>query len=362
MPNLTETPQNPILGMMSKALRGGKDILNYPGKLPDSVPLLGGMGAGDLIFGKGDELMEDMSYGSPPYRGTGWATKVDPRTVDLAFAPGVGSLAGAALRGTKYVPKIAGQAITSEGRRDFFKKVGGLGAGAALSAATPELLVKALREAPALAAKEGVPTATAQVAKAVAHWTPEAISSYLPKIAEVIYGDAVTRITPEMGQALTKWLRTPEEAENVVKYLNLWDEYPQRLRHPNEAAVNIADEARFQEALKKHPSYDPSNSSMDLSKRFGLPIDEYFDLSYSTKTPNPTADAHFDNIGRLGLKFEPEQLDEIIKLGPHNFPKELAEQGFTPQQVTMARFPIRAGPSRRYPEDDLLGEFWKGSE
>lgn len=231
MDNLSATPQSEFLGLVASALRKSKDVLNYPGKLPESVPLLGGMGAGDMLLGKGPELMEDMSYGTPPYKGSGWATKVDPRTVDLAFAPGVGTLASTALRGGK----AAATAATNVGRREFLKKAGALTAGGAAAVAAPGLLVKALKEAPVLAkeavpimAKEAAPAAAVQVART---WTPELLKSILVDETKNAWSrindphwnpslsttpeELVANTIPEMGKAITTHF-TPDQIHQVV--------------------------------------------------------------------------------------------------------------------------------------------------
>lgn len=226
MDNLTETPQNPIVGMMASALRKGKEALNYPGKLPESIPLLGGMGAGDVLFGKGPELMEDMSYGSPPYRGKGFATQVDPRTVDLAFAPGVGSMTSMALRGGKAAVPAMANTVTDMSRREFMKKAGALAAGGTVAATAPDMLVKALREAPVLA-KEAVPVmvkeaAPAVAAQAVRAWTPELIKSGIGRATQHLVGESLED-TPELSKHFLKKFKTPDEYDN---YMKVWDFEP----------------------------------------------------------------------------------------------------------------------------------------
>jgi hypothetical protein len=212
MGNLSATPQNELLGALARALRTGKDALNYPGKLPESVPLVGGMGAGDLMFGKGPELMEDMSYGSPPYKGAGWATKVDPRTVDLAAAPGLGTLASTALRGGKAAVKAAPAMVTNEGRRNFMKQAAGLGAGAAAASVAPDALVNALRAAPAVAAKEVLPAAGVQAARA---WTPAMIAPALNRIGKHIVGDPMD-YDDDVHKAFVDRYKTPEDFEREI--------------------------------------------------------------------------------------------------------------------------------------------------
>jgi hypothetical protein len=122
-----------LMGLaLAKALRGGRGALNYPGKLPESVPLLGGMGAGDLLFGKSPEAMEDYSYGFGPLgHGKGLTTKLDPRMVDVVTAPVIG-IGGAAQQMGKRLTTVALDA----GKRQTLKKIGSVAATAAIPVAT----------------------------------------------------------------------------------------------------------------------------------------------------------------------------------------------------------------------------------
>ena len=247
MSEMSAIPQNQLAGMLATALKGGKDALNYPGKLPESVPLLGGMGAGDLVFGKSPELVEDMSYGFPPYKGTGMATKVDPRTVDLALAPGMGTAASLALRGGKAIPKVVAQAATNEGRRDFLKKAGALTAGGAVAAVTPDVLVQALKKAPSVAAKEVVPAAAVQAVKA---WTPELVRSAIPKLSIGHLGGDAIHYTDELADAIKKRYATPDEFANEQKFMKEWSEGVYDTHSPESyAAIKAEREA--------HPNYNP---------------------------------------------------------------------------------------------------------
>ena len=266
MSDLSAIPQNQLGGFLAQALRGGKDVLNWPGKLPESVPLVGGMGAGDLVFGKSLELVEDMSYGFPPYKGSGMATKVDPRTVDLALAPGVGTAAGMALRGGAAIPKAAVQMATNEGRREFMKKAAGLAAGGAVTAATPDMLMQALKKAPAaladaapLVAKEVAPAAVAQVVRA---WTPEMIKSGLSKAAETFVGDAALQHTPKLEKMFLKKFKTPDEMDNFMAVYDI---------HPNDFYKGLTvEETRARntilEKMDEELSYDKLERALKQGK------------------------------------------------------------------------------------------------
>lgn len=96
-PEQTVEPIKPNrVGMLiASALRKGKDLGNAPGRIPESVPLVGGMGVGDLLFGDTPEMTEDWAHGFPPYSGQGYGAQVDPRAIDYVGLPLAGT--GAAL-------------------------------------------------------------------------------------------------------------------------------------------------------------------------------------------------------------------------------------------------------------------------
>ena len=342
---MSDIPQNKLAGILASALKGGKDVLNYPGKLPESVPLLGGMGAGDLVFGQGPELAEDMSYGFGPTKGAGWATRVDPRTVDLAFAPGVGTAASLALRGGKAIPKVAAQAATSEGRRDFMKKAAGLTAGGIAAAATPDMLMQALKKAPALASKEAIPAAAVQAAKSM--WTPELIKSAIPKLSINHLGGDAIHYTDELAEAIKKRYATPEEFANEQKLVKEWSEGVYDTHSPESyAAIKAEREA--------HPNYDPK------APDYGIGWDEYHAIE-NKHQPNPVRDKWREGVEWINENYPVEELDRIIKSGKH--PPEWAAKGITPDQVANARFPITGpGYSRVRPEDELVNALYEHAD
>jgi hypothetical protein len=107
---IRNTPQNSFLGGVANALSPVSEFLDR-GKLPESIPFLGGMSAADVTGVKGTEsLVRDMSYGTPPIRGATLNTvKVDPRLVDLAAVTGAMMPVGKAL----------GKAALREGARQI---------------------------------------------------------------------------------------------------------------------------------------------------------------------------------------------------------------------------------------------------
>ena len=101
---IRNTSRNRLLGGVADLLAPVSEFADRD-KLPESIPLLGGMSFADLSGLKGAQsLVRDMSYGTPPIRGASLqTTKVDPRVLDLAGVSGamipVGkSLGKAALR------------------------------------------------------------------------------------------------------------------------------------------------------------------------------------------------------------------------------------------------------------------------
>lgn len=113
MDRVQATERNVLMEALADALRKGKEVMNSPGKLPGVIPVVGGMGAGDLMLGQGPEVVEDLSYGQKPYKGSGYGTKVDPRVLDLAAVPGVSGITSAALRGVKLLPEVVSAASRS---------------------------------------------------------------------------------------------------------------------------------------------------------------------------------------------------------------------------------------------------------
>jgi hypothetical protein len=168
------TPRNPYVGAASDATKGLRGYLNKA-TVPDFVPLVGGMGAGELLVGQAPEEINNWSYGNHPfkdqnvpgYAGVRGIPELRPsRTSGVADAlflgadaTGVGlglrALGGAGARSAKQGFNNAVNAGQDTGRRDFIKKAGIVGAGTAAAAATPKVLksvVKALAPDPTTAA------------------------------------------------------------------------------------------------------------------------------------------------------------------------------------------------------------------
>jgi len=67
MPQIRPTPRNPVMGGVADFVRGVRDLANQY-EIKDFVPLLGGMGVGDLLLGKSPEELEEWAYGNSPMR------------------------------------------------------------------------------------------------------------------------------------------------------------------------------------------------------------------------------------------------------------------------------------------------------
>lgn len=61
------TPRNPVLGGVADFVRNVRDLANQY-EIKEFVPLLGGMGIGDLLMGQSPEEIEEWAYGNAPMR------------------------------------------------------------------------------------------------------------------------------------------------------------------------------------------------------------------------------------------------------------------------------------------------------
>jgi hypothetical protein len=74
--SIKATPQSPVMGLFAGGLQGLDGLLNRSG--------IDGL-SGALGVPAAARLFENMSYGSPPYSGTGMATRLSP---DIAATAG----------------------------------------------------------------------------------------------------------------------------------------------------------------------------------------------------------------------------------------------------------------------------------
>lgn len=67
MGEIKPTPRNPVMGGVADFVRDVRSLANQY-EIKDFVPLLGGMGVGDLLLGKSPEEIEEWAYGNAPMR------------------------------------------------------------------------------------------------------------------------------------------------------------------------------------------------------------------------------------------------------------------------------------------------------
>ncbi len=132
MPEIRPTPRNPVMGGVADFVRGVRDLANQY-EIKDFVPLLGGMGVGDLLVGKSPEELEEWAYGNSPITmppsGTGGYVPVvktgrKEQLMDTMFlgvdAAGLGK--GAAMTGKAAVKNLGPKAAEMAG--DMLKRQG----------------------------------------------------------------------------------------------------------------------------------------------------------------------------------------------------------------------------------------------
>lgn len=114
--------QRPWAKSVASALRGVRDFADKA-TIPESVPLIGGSGVGEMLMGQTPEGFDRVAYGEPLTTGKGWTTKLRPEAVDMAFnaldvAPAVKGVTKALRKGadaasTAAVRKITGNAAAT---------------------------------------------------------------------------------------------------------------------------------------------------------------------------------------------------------------------------------------------------------
>lgn len=147
MADLKTPERNPVIGRLADILLSGKESANTYA-MKDWVPLVGGMGLGDMFMGKAPELADDASYnlrslirgGNQATGGLGTYT-LDPRTADAAMlgtdVAGIGAgLGGLSKRSASAIYDKLSSGGTSLSRRDALKKLGAITGGAAVTGST----------------------------------------------------------------------------------------------------------------------------------------------------------------------------------------------------------------------------------
>jgi hypothetical protein len=130
---ISAAPRNPIMGGVADFVRGVRTLANQY-EIKEFVPLLGGMGVGDLLVGKSPEELEQWAYGNSPITmppsGTGGYIPIvktgrKEQLLDTMFlgmdAVGLGKSAGVAGRAAvkKLGPKAADMLVTTVKNQGF---------------------------------------------------------------------------------------------------------------------------------------------------------------------------------------------------------------------------------------------------
>ena len=137
MPSIKPTPRNPVMGGVADFVRNVRDLANQY-EIKDIVPLLGGMGVGDLLMGKSPEELENWAYGNSPIamppRGTGGLVPVvkTGRKEGLADTMFLGLDAAGLAKGAGAAGRAAGRAATKS------PKAAATAAAAAIPSATAD--------------------------------------------------------------------------------------------------------------------------------------------------------------------------------------------------------------------------------
>lgn len=229
---------------LSKVLRGARDAMNWPGKIPKSVPLVGDMGLGDFVFGQGPEYAEDLAYGFGKGRGGGLQWRLDPRAVDLAGTPTFGAVGGAKLLAKQVRKGISGAVADTpinEGRRKALGKIGGLTAGAVTAAAVPDVVKRvlpgALDELAPAVGKEVAGAAVANVDNLVSQLGPKVLSGNRRYIDEEYWNI--------INDALSE--------EDLARLEGVWSyqDFPEDLKIKTEGAMKHEYDKAEYEVLKQ---------------------------------------------------------------------------------------------------------------
>ena len=165
----------PSFDTVGRGLRGARDWMNNA-SVPQQVPFIGGLGAGDAIIGQAPEELQQWSYGNVPYQMTPQGVRLPQIKKDRAdgvmstvfLGDTAGSLGLAAGRGLSAGARNATNAALGAGedagRRDFMKKAGL----AAAAVAAPTAAVKLAQGVEAAGVKKAVAGMTRGAAESTA--------------------------------------------------------------------------------------------------------------------------------------------------------------------------------------------------
>lgn len=80
-------PQTALERMLGSAGRGLGSTRNWMNKSFGIPGIETGMGLGDMFMGQAPEMLDDLSYGAPMWKGKGFGGRLDPRMADVALLP-----------------------------------------------------------------------------------------------------------------------------------------------------------------------------------------------------------------------------------------------------------------------------------
>ena len=199
---------NPVGSVLSAGALKAKALadklrISYTG--PGANPEGSEMGAGELLFGRGPEALEQWAYGFPPWTGKGQTLRLKSEAIEIAALPTFGALgmSKAVAKGVaKAAPRILKKTLPSPvdlERRNFLKHAG---AAVALTAA-PTALIKGIEHAAPRAAAKATVRAAAR-----------------PAIADVLPG-VLDKVMASIARQAKDW--TPYTRDVSASRASYWD-------------------------------------------------------------------------------------------------------------------------------------------
>ena len=300
-------PQNSAGGMLSdnlSAIRKWLDKTTISGEIP-YTDIGGKMGLGEMFMGQAPELVEDASWGIPPYKKTGHGYQLDPRVADvlglpLPYAAGGQIAKVLAKKGIeKMIPHKSDLAPESMSRRRFNKNaVGtGLATGAAVGGGLAgKAVVKNIMDAapiarPAAVAATRLATATTPAAIKMTNMLVTMASNPLVRkshddLAKIFKDEGIQGLEDAINESGQKiqfqdFVKGDVDPDEVIKILNRDDHYGSLARdfEPLTPKMEnaISDEIDSFVDKIKHASYDEDIEFFDFDKQMADLLDQGYD-------------------------------------------------------------------------------------
>ena len=266
---------NPVGSVLSAGALKAKALadklrISYTG--PGANPEGSEMGAGELLFGRGPEALEQWAYGFPPWTGKGQTLGLKPEAIEIAALPTFGALgmSKAVAKGVaKAAPRILKKTLPSPvdlERRNFLKHAG---AAVALTAA---------------------PTA---IIKGIEHAAPRAVAKATVRAAA---RPTATEILKKMsGSAITDFGRTIKQMESV------WEP----MKYPKQARQHLEIQKAYNDLPKDFDvSSVYSKGELKDIDDFIARLPEDMDPEVALRRVLNDPDATFADYGKLGSKVD----------------------------------------------------------